>query len=256
MYHRVALRTETASLCMPLHVHTHTHTHTHTHIHSHTHTHTHNTTRQARQTLYHVYVVDVADNNSHGWSNWLPATKHMRDGDVDTTIATLVLNGQTFPCYNGYCWVDMNCLVQECVNMSVSFCVGVCVCVCVCVCLCVCVCVCTYECCSDIHVHVSDVTYLHLHTIYMYVPFVSMHIALLPLSLRLTLPSSPPPPSSPPSLPPGSDHRTERAPARSGRVGAELRRLHPQHADGAQPQAGPHHPTLLQLLLDQQQLHG
>ena len=77
-----------------------------------THTHTHT---QLRQTLYHVYVVDTSMNKE--WEHWQPKLKNGKSADIDTSPQSLTIQDQTFPCAEGYCWVDMSVLIQECYNL-------------------------------------------------------------------------------------------------------------------------------------------
>jgi hypothetical protein len=66
---------------------------------------------QVKQTIYHVYAIDTSTNKE--WELWKPKPKNERT-EVDTMATELVVNSQSFPSLNGYCWVDMHALIQEC----------------------------------------------------------------------------------------------------------------------------------------------
>ena len=65
-----------------------------------------------KQTIYHVYAVDTSTNKE--WELWKPKPKNDKGSEVDTMATELVVNNQSFPSLNGYCWVDMHALIQEC----------------------------------------------------------------------------------------------------------------------------------------------
>ena len=67
---------------------------------------------QVKQTIYHVYAVDVSTNKE--WELWKPKAKNEKSLEIDTSVMELVVNEQSFPSLNGYCWVDMHALIQEC----------------------------------------------------------------------------------------------------------------------------------------------
>ena len=82
---------------------------------------------QQSQTLYHVYVVDTSLDKE--WETWQPKSRNGKSTtDVDTVVSSLTLQTQAFPCTNGYCWVDMSALIQECYGLvSQGTCRVVCV---------------------------------------------------------------------------------------------------------------------------------
>ena len=65
-----------------------------------------------KQTIYHVYAVDTSTDKE--WELWNPKPKNDKGSEVDTMATELVVNNQSFPSQNGYCWVDMHALIQEC----------------------------------------------------------------------------------------------------------------------------------------------
>ena len=87
----------------------------HSHSHAHLHYHHIQTPTQLRQTLYHVYVVDTSVNKE--WEHWQPKLKNGKSADIDTSPQSLTIQEQAFPCVEGYCWVDMSVLIQECYNL-------------------------------------------------------------------------------------------------------------------------------------------
>lgn len=68
---------------------------------------------QVKQTIYHVYAIDTSTDKE--WESWKPKPKNEKgSSEVDTTATDLIVNDQAFPSLNGYCWVDMHALIQEC----------------------------------------------------------------------------------------------------------------------------------------------
>jgi hypothetical protein len=72
---------------------------------------------KVKQTIYHVYAIDTSTNKE--WELWKPKPKNERT-EVDTMATELVVNSQSFPSLNGYCWVDMHALIQECDKLACS----------------------------------------------------------------------------------------------------------------------------------------
>ena len=69
-----------------------------------------------------MYVVDTSHDKE--WESWQPKSRNGKfTTDVDTVVASLLLQNKSFPCVNGYSWVNMGMLIQECYGM-------VCVCAC------------------------------------------------------------------------------------------------------------------------------
>lgn len=73
---------------------------------------------QVKQTLYHVYVVDTSTEKE--WEHWQPKPKQHRPTEVDMSADGLIIQGQPFPCVNGYSWVDMSVLIEECYEIVSS----------------------------------------------------------------------------------------------------------------------------------------
>ena len=59
-----------------------------------------------------MYAIDTSSNKD--WEQWQPKAKSDKGSEIDTAASQLEVNGQAFPSFNGYCWVDMNALIQEC----------------------------------------------------------------------------------------------------------------------------------------------
>ena len=73
------------------------------------------------QTLYHVYVLDAEGQNS--WLQWQPSKTFDHTGEIDASARELSLQGKTFMSFNGFCWVDLQALIEEClaININVRF---------------------------------------------------------------------------------------------------------------------------------------
>ena len=73
------------------------------------------------QTLYHVYVLDAEGQNS--WLQWQPSKTFDHTGEIDASARELSLQGKTFLSFNGFCWVDLQALIEEClaININVRF---------------------------------------------------------------------------------------------------------------------------------------
>lgn len=64
------------------------------------------------QTLYHVFVIDCDAQTT--WSNWQPAVTSKHTGEIDQLTGDLVLQGKSYPATNGFCWTDLQTLIEEC----------------------------------------------------------------------------------------------------------------------------------------------
>lgn len=63
-----------------------------------------------------MYVVDTSHDKE--WESWQPKSRNGKSTtDVDTVVVSLMLQNKAFPCSNGYCWVNMGLLIQECYGM-------------------------------------------------------------------------------------------------------------------------------------------
>ena len=63
-----------------------------------------------------MYVVDTSHDKE--WESWQPKSRNGKSTtEVDTVVPSLTLQSQAFPCTNGYCWVDMSTLIQECYRL-------------------------------------------------------------------------------------------------------------------------------------------
>jgi len=71
-----------------------------------------------KQTLYHVFVVDTS--REKDWEQWYPKPKQRHPTEVDLNATDLLIQGQAFTCIDGYCWVDMSVLIEECYGLRVS----------------------------------------------------------------------------------------------------------------------------------------
>ena len=60
-------------------------------------------------------MVDTSSNKE--WEEWQPKSRNGKGTEIDTSPTELVIHGQSFPCINGYCWVDMSALISECYEL-------------------------------------------------------------------------------------------------------------------------------------------
>ena len=71
------------------------------------------------QTLYHVYVIDCEAQPTK-WLQWQPSRTPEHTGEIDPTAGELLLHGILFPAVLGFCWVDFQTLIEECMSISTN----------------------------------------------------------------------------------------------------------------------------------------
>ena len=67
---------------------------------------------QAKQTMYHVYAVDLE--KEPDWAHWQPRPTRGHEEEVDTSPTELIINGSPVRCTNGQCWVNLEQLCIQC----------------------------------------------------------------------------------------------------------------------------------------------
>lgn len=67
-----------------------------------------------------MYVLDIESHTS--WLQWQPSRTLEHNSEIDLSAIELSLQGRLFPANNGFCWVDMQTLIEECmaININVS----------------------------------------------------------------------------------------------------------------------------------------
>ena len=66
-----------------------------------------------------MYVIDCEAQPTK-WLQWQPSRTPEHTGEIDPTAGELLLHGILFPAVLGFCWVDFQTLIEECMSISTN----------------------------------------------------------------------------------------------------------------------------------------
>jgi hypothetical protein len=65
-----------------------------------------------------VYVLDIDSHSA--WFKWQPSVVLEHNSEIDLSANELTLRGNSFPVSKGFCWVDLQTLIEECLAVDVN----------------------------------------------------------------------------------------------------------------------------------------